>query len=175
LKSGGAAGQALPFLEDAQRRFEAVEQRTPGRGAARMAAASLTEQGDCLQDLGRLDEAAETYEENNRRAEELEDARQAAVGKLQLGTVRMYQRRYPEALAAYEEARKIFENLGEPVTVSIAWHRIGIVASASRPAQGGRARLSRVAGHQGAAGDMSRVRQTPWASWGTCTDTFWAA
>lgn len=126
LRLGGAAGQALPLLQDAERRFEAIERRTSGRGA-RMASASLTEQGDCLLALGRLDEAAEAYEESIRRAEELKDARGGAVGKIQLGTVRMYQRRYPEALAAYEKGREIFGNLGEPGTVATAWHQIGIV------------------------------------------------
>jgi tetratricopeptide (TPR) repeat protein len=134
LLFGGAAGQALPLLQDAQRRFEVVERRRPGCGAAGMASASLTEQGDCLRALGRLDKAAEAYEENIRRAEGLEDARQVAVGKIQLGTVRMYQRRYPEALAAYEDARQTFENLGEPATVAKAWHQIGIVhEEAGRP------------------------------------------
>jgi tetratricopeptide (TPR) repeat protein len=30
-------------------------------------------------------------------------------------------------VADYEEAREIFENLGEPATVSTAWHQIGMV------------------------------------------------
>jgi tetratricopeptide (TPR) repeat protein len=82
LRIGGAAGQALPLLQDAERRFDAVERQKPGCGAARMASVSLTEQGDCLRNLGRLDEAAKAYEEKIRRAEKLEDARQVAVGKL---------------------------------------------------------------------------------------------
>jgi tetratricopeptide (TPR) repeat protein len=127
LHRGGAAGQALPLLQDAERRFDAVERQEPGCGAARMASVSMAEQGNCLQDLGRLDEAAKAYEENIRRSEGLEDARQVAVGTFELSSVRVRQRRYPDALVAYEEARKIFENLGEPATVSIAWHQIGMV------------------------------------------------
>jgi tetratricopeptide (TPR) repeat protein len=127
LQFGGAAGQALPLLEDAQRRFEAVARRDSDRGAAGMASVALIGQGDCLRDLGRLDEAAKAYEENNRRAEELGDARGIAVGKFQLSNVRVLQYRYPEALAAHEEARKIFQDLGEPASVAQAWHGIGWV------------------------------------------------
>jgi tetratricopeptide (TPR) repeat protein len=127
LRLGSAAGQALPLLQDAQRQFELVERRKAGRGAARMASVSLTEQGDCLRALGRLDEAADAYEEAIRLDEARNAFRDVAVGKGQLGTVRMLQRRYPEALAAHEEAREIFEDLGEPATVAAAWHQIGNV------------------------------------------------
>jgi tetratricopeptide (TPR) repeat protein len=127
LHSSGATGQALPLLQDAERRFDAVERQKPGCGAARMASVSLTEQGDCLQHLGRLDEAVEAYEETIRLDEARNAFRDVAIGKVQLGTVRNRQRRYPQALAAYEEARQIFENLGEPATVSAAWHQIGMV------------------------------------------------
>ena len=127
LKRAGGAEQALPLLDEARRRFEAVEDREPGRGAARMASACFTEQGDCLRNLGRLDEAAGAYEESIHRAEQLSDPRQVAVGKGQLGTVRLYQRRYEEALAAYAEARERFTQLDEPGTVAAIWHQTGMV------------------------------------------------
>ncbi len=127
LKTAGGSEQALPLLDEARQRFEAVEERRPGCGAAGMASVSITEQGDCLRDLGRLDEAAAAYEENIRRAEQLNDARQVAVGKGQLGTVRMQQRRYPEALAAYSEARERFTQLDEPGMVAVSWHQTGMV------------------------------------------------
>jgi tetratricopeptide (TPR) repeat protein len=127
LKTGGAAAQALLLLQDAERRFDAVERREPSYGAAGMTSASLTEQGDCLRALGRLDEAAEAYEDAIRRAEASKNARTVAVARGQLAEVRLLQHRYPEALAAYEEVRKTFEQLGEPATVASCWHQIGRV------------------------------------------------
>jgi tetratricopeptide (TPR) repeat protein len=127
LNTAGGSEQALPLLDEARQRFEAVAQERPGRGAERMAFVCFAEQGDCLRSLGRLDEAAAAYEENNRRAEKVADARQVAVGKAQLGSVRLQQRRYPEALKAYEDARERFTQLDEPGSVAVAWHQTGIV------------------------------------------------
>ena len=39
----------------------------------------------------------------------------------------MVQQRYEEALAAYQEALKLFDAFGEPVSVAVAWHQIGMV------------------------------------------------
>lgn len=132
LKRAGGSEQALPLLNEARSGFEAFEQRTPGRGAARMACVCFTEQGDCLRNLGRLDEAAVAYEEYIRRAEQLGAERDVAVGKGQLGTVREGQGRYAEALAAYAEARERFEQLDEPRTVSVIWHQTGMVYEGAR-------------------------------------------
>ncbi len=126
LKNLGDAQQALPHLDEAQRRFEAVEQAQPGTGAARMASACLTDRGDCLRDLGQLDEAAAAYEESICRDQRRGAERDIAVGKLQLGSVRLLQRRYEDALGAYAEAREQFSRLGEPSTVATAWHQIGM-------------------------------------------------
>ncbi|MCL4205342.1 MAG: TIR domain-containing protein [Pirellulaceae bacterium] len=68
-KTAGGSEQALPLLDESRRRFEAVEKREPGCGAAGMAAKCLGEQGVCLTDLGRLDEAAAAHEECGRRGE----------------------------------------------------------------------------------------------------------
>jgi tetratricopeptide (TPR) repeat protein len=127
LKTVGGSEQALPLLDEARQRFEAVAKTRPGRGAEGMAAACFSEQGDCLRALGRLDEAAAAYDERIRRGEQLGDDRGVAVGKGQLGTVRMYQRRDPEALAAHAEARERFTKLGEPGSVAVSWHQTGMV------------------------------------------------
>jgi len=127
LKAGGGAQQALPLLQEAGRRFEAIANKRPGVGAERMASVSLTEQGDCLLLLGRYDAAAAAYEESIRKAEKRGALRDVAVGKGQLATVRRRQQRYAEALEAYKEARDTFSRLNEPGMVSIAWHLIGIV------------------------------------------------
>ena len=58
LQSAGGPEQALPLLDEARQRFEAVSRTRASRSAERMASACITEQGDCLRELGRLDEAA---------------------------------------------------------------------------------------------------------------------
>lgn len=126
LKTAGGSEQALPLLDEARRRFEAVANERAYKAAEGMGSACLTERGDCLRNLGRLDEAAAAYGEAIRWDEQSGAERDVAVGKLQLGTVRMLQRRYQEALEAHEEARERFARLGEPGTVAVAWHQTGI-------------------------------------------------
>jgi len=118
LKTAGGSEQALPLLDEAHQRFEAI-------AAEGMASVCVTEQGDCLFDLGRLDEAAAAYEEAIRHDEQRGADRDVAVGKGQLGAVRLQQRRYPEALAAYAEARVRFTQLDEPGSVAVIWHQTG--------------------------------------------------
>jgi len=132
LKSTGSAQQALPYLDDAQRRFEAIAQARSERAAAGMASACVTAKGDCLLLLGRLDEAAAAYEESNRSDEQRGDERQLAIGKFQLGSVRLSQRRYGDALEAYAEAREHFTKLGEPGTVAVVWHQTGMAYQAAQ-------------------------------------------
>jgi tetratricopeptide (TPR) repeat protein len=127
LNTAGGAEQALPLLDEARQRFEAVAKARANKAAERMASVCFAEQGDCLRNLGRLDEAAAAYEERIRRGGELGDDRGVAVGKIQLGTVRMLQRRYPDALAAYAEARERFTQLDEPGSVATVWHQTGMV------------------------------------------------
>ncbi len=127
LLTAGGSEPALPLVDEARQRFEAVAKERPSQGAEGMASACFTEQGDCLRNLGRLDEAATAYEEGIRRGEQHGDDRGVAVGKGQLGTVRMLQRRYPEALAAYSQARERFTQLDEPGTVAVYWHQTGVV------------------------------------------------
>ena len=131
LKTGGGAQQALPLLQEAGPRFEAIANKEPGVGAERMASACLTEQGGCLLYLGRYDAAAAAYEEAIRKGEEREDLRGVAVNKGQLGTVRLEQQRYAEALEAYQQARDTFSRLNEPGSVAITWHQIGRVHQAA--------------------------------------------
>jgi tetratricopeptide (TPR) repeat protein len=130
LQTAGGSEPALPLLDEAQQRFELIEQNRPGRGAAGMASACLTGRGDCLSNLGRLDDAAAAYEERIRRGEKLGDERGVAVGKIQLGTVRYYQQRYKDALTAYREAREQFMRLDEPGSVATGWHQTGMVYQA---------------------------------------------
>jgi tetratricopeptide (TPR) repeat protein len=127
LNETGGAVQALPLLQEAARRLEALANKRPGVGAERLASTCLAEQGDCLRNLGRYDAAAAAYEETIRRAEQQGDLRSVAAGKGQLGTVRVYQQRYAEALEAYQEARDTFSRLKEPDAVAVSWHQIGVV------------------------------------------------
>jgi len=122
LRDSGQAAPAKDLYVEAQQQFEALGER-----GEKMASAALSEQADCLTDLGRLDEAADAYKESIKRDEKREDYRGVAVGKMQLATVRMLQEHYAEAVAGYEAGRAIFERLNEPKSVATAWHQIGMV------------------------------------------------
>jgi len=127
LKTGGGAQQALPLLQEASLRFEAIAIASNNKAAAVMASKCIVEQGDCLRDLGRYDAASAAYEEAIRRGEQRGDLRDVAVGKGQLGTVRLEQQRFTEALEAHQQARDTFSRLNKPDSVAVAWHQIGRV------------------------------------------------
>lgn len=127
LRTRGGALQALPLLQEAGRRFEAIANANNNKAAAKMASVYFADQGDCLSFLGRYDAAVASYKESIRRAEQRGDHREVAVGKYQLGIVRLKQQRYAEALEAFQEARDTFSRLNEPGTVAAAWHQIGMV------------------------------------------------
>jgi len=126
LERAGRSEQALLLNDEALWRFEAVEERRPGCGAARMASTCIKGQGNCLVSLGRLDEAAAAYESAMRRDEQRGDERDVAVSKFQLGAVRLLQHRFREALTTYNEAREKFSLLNEPSSVGVTWHQTGI-------------------------------------------------
>ena len=127
VRIGGGAQQALPLLQEASGRFEAIAIASNNKAAAGMASTCIAEQGNCLRDLGRYDDAAAAYVEAIRRAEQRGDLRSVAVGKGQLGSVRLQQQRYAEALEAHQQARDTFFRLNEPGSIAIAWHLIGVV------------------------------------------------
>jgi tetratricopeptide (TPR) repeat protein len=131
LQTAGGSESALPLLDEARQRSEAIAKVRANEAAERMASVCITEQGNCLRDLGRLNEAATAYKEGIRRAEKLGAGRDVAVGKVQLGTVRKNQRRYPEALAAYTQAREWFTQLDEPGSVAGIWHQTGMAYQAA--------------------------------------------
>jgi len=125
FETAGGAQQALPLLQEAGRRFEAISIQLPNTFADSMVVKCLAKQGDCLHDLGRYDAAATAYEESIRRGEQVGDLRNVAVGKGQLGSVRLAQQRYSEALEAYQEALDTFSRLKEPDSVAIVLSQIG--------------------------------------------------
>ena len=61
LSMAGGSEQALPLLDEAQKRFEAVANERANKAAEGMARVCFTERGDCLLKLGRLDEGAAAY------------------------------------------------------------------------------------------------------------------
>lgn len=128
LNRSGSAEAALPLLAKALQLFQAMAD-VGDTYAEVMASAAITESGDCLLNLGRLDEAAAAYEEAINRDESRHSMRDVAVGKGQLGAVRLMQKRYTEALEIYNEARGVFESLGEPISVAVIWHQIGMAFS----------------------------------------------
>jgi tetratricopeptide (TPR) repeat protein len=127
LNKVGGVLQALPLLQEARLRFEAIEHKRPGDAADRMASACITEQGDCLSGLGRYDAGAAAYEEAIRKDEKRGALRDVAIGKLKLGHVRLDQQRFAEALEANVQARDTFLRLNEPGTAAGAWIQIGMV------------------------------------------------
>jgi tetratricopeptide (TPR) repeat protein len=127
LKTAGGSEQALPLLDEAQKRFETIANERANKPAEGMAGSCFAERGECLLRLGRLAEAPAACVESIRRAEKLGDNRRIAVGKSMLGTVRLEQRRYQEALKAHKDAREWFAGLDEPGSVAVSWHQTGMV------------------------------------------------
>jgi len=132
LNMTGKVEQALPLLDEAQQRFEAIVRKNANKAAEGMASACITERADCFFFLGRLDEAAGAYEDAIRRDEQRGADRDVAVGKGQLGNVRQEQLRYKEALEAYEEARERFTRLDEPGSIAVSWHLTGMAYEKAR-------------------------------------------
>jgi tetratricopeptide (TPR) repeat protein len=128
LRTGGGVQQAMPLLQEASRRFEAIANMSDNKDAAEMAyGVCLSEQGICLSALGQYDAAAAAHEESIRRGEQIGNLRSVAVRKNRLGTLRLQQQRYSEALEAYQEARNTFSRLNEPGSVATVWEQIGMV------------------------------------------------
>uniref|UniRef100_UPI004057466C CHAT domain-containing protein n=1 Tax=Candidatus Electrothrix sp. TaxID=2170559 RepID=UPI004057466C len=116
LKSRGQTDIALDYLIQSQNYFENL-----AKPHERMASVTLSEQADCLKDLGRLDEAAEKYEKRISLAEKMEDFRGVAINKLNLSILRYHQERYADALEGYREALDIFKSLKEAALVAGVW------------------------------------------------------
>ncbi|WP_338848131.1 CHAT domain-containing protein [Massilia sp. W12] len=139
LRFAGHAQAALPLLQAAGQAFMAAAARrpadSPGKAAAEgMASNCLTEQADCLCDLGQYDAAAAAYQSAIAGAEQRGAVRSVAVGKGQLATVYWLQKRYQQALEAYEAARNSFAALHEHASVATILHQIGMVhAHAGKP------------------------------------------
>jgi tetratricopeptide (TPR) repeat protein len=127
LAAGGGSEQALPCLDEALERFEALANEGADKAAEGMVAVCHVRRGECFLNLGRLDQAATAYEESIRVAVQLGYERQIAAGKGQMGSVRLLQHRYKEALMAYEEARERFTSLDELGSIGVIWHQIGMV------------------------------------------------
>jgi len=122
LKKSGDSEHALSYFETARKQFKRI-----GKDGERMASVILTDEGDCLRNLGRFDEASTAYEKCIDLVEKLGDHRQTAVLKGQLGTLRYYQKRYEEALIAYKSAMNFFDKQGDLDSIAILWHQMGIV------------------------------------------------
>lgn len=135
LLGAGLPHQALPLLQEARQRFDAIAQASSNRSAALMASIGLIEIGDALRDLNKLDGAAKAYEDAIVLNEQLDAQRDVAVGKAKLATLRHCQGRHKEALEAHLKAKQIFEDLNEPASVAAAWHQIGMVYQKLRQPQ----------------------------------------
>jgi hypothetical protein len=129
LRRGGLSEAALTALQQAQQRFQSLAD-AGNQSAAGMVSVTLTEQADCLRELGQLDTAAELYLQAIELDEKRNALRDVAVGKGQLASVRLLQKDYPAALAGYAEARELFVQLNEPQTLATIWHQTGMVYKA---------------------------------------------
>jgi tetratricopeptide (TPR) repeat protein len=122
LSKSGAAEQAIPLLEEAQRSFERIEQNPI---TIRWAAVALQEQGNCLRYLGRYEQAIFVYGESMSRAQILDDRQFFAVIRMQLGTAFVCQNKYNQALTAYEEAKETFHLLDNRYNLAVVLQLIG--------------------------------------------------
>jgi tetratricopeptide (TPR) repeat protein len=122
LSKSGAAEQAIPLLEEAQRSFERIEQNPI---TIRWAAVALQEQGNCLRYLGRYEQAIFVYGESMRKAQILDDRLFFAVIRMQLGTAFVCQKKYNQALIAYEEAKETFHLLNNRYNLAVVLQLIG--------------------------------------------------
>lgn len=127
LRSGDLPEAALEPLAAARLRFESLAETRQSDNAAAMASACLTDEGDCLTDLGQIDAAAAKYQAAIEIAEGLDAPRQVAISRFQLGKVRLLQNRYEDAIQIFQQARATFEVLGEPRNVTVSWYQIGTV------------------------------------------------
>ena len=108
LKTAGGSEQALPLLDEARQRFEAVAKERAEKAAERMVSACITEQGDCLGTWAGSTKRRQPTKSVSAATNNEVITAVSLLAKVQLGSVRMNQRRYPEALAAYAEARERF-------------------------------------------------------------------
>lgn len=121
LRRGGAVAQALSYLQEAQRRFEALGER-----GARMALVALTAQGEGLQALGQLDTATNAYEDAIAQSKKFKDKREVARIKYHFASMYLLQKRYTDALQSYQEILTMFQQLDEPDTIATILYQIGM-------------------------------------------------
>lgn len=122
LSIGGAAEQALEYLEQAQSRFEQL-----GKKGTAMASSALAVQGKCLRELMQLDASEAALNKAIEYNQKLNDQHSVAMIKVELATLWMIQRRYDEALQIYREILKLFNQLNEPTSVAYIWHMRGMI------------------------------------------------
>ncbi len=125
LNWAGQALSSLALLHQAQLGFQALAENN--KAAQRMLTVCLTEQADCLTNLGQLEPASKLYQQAIALSEQRDSLRDVVAGKFQLCTVLMLQNKYSLALEAYNQAKDIFSGLQEPKMVAAAWHQIGML------------------------------------------------
>lgn len=122
LSHTGQATAALDCLNRAQHLFEDT-----GQQGEYMVQTCLTEQADCLKNLGRLEEAIVLYENSIAQTQTLEDLRSTAVVRGKLANTLLIQGFYGKAINQYEAAKAVFEQHNEPDSIAIIWQQMGIV------------------------------------------------
>jgi adenylate cyclase len=117
----GAYPEALEWLEQARRGWEALQDQTG-------LALALIETGIVFQRKGDYEAARRPLEEGLALARELGDRKNAAYSLNSLGNVAFYQRDYPTALALYEESLALRREIGDKQGSAHSLHNLGIVA-----------------------------------------------
>lgn len=123
LTRSGAASKALPYLQQAQKRFDTID----GKTAYIASLATLSEQGECWSALGVLEKSVLIFQKAIRGSESLGDTRGVAVKKARLASVFQKKRDYVAAQQNNHEALQTFQQLNEQSVVATIWHQIGVV------------------------------------------------
>ena len=113
LKINRKTAEALVYLQQAQQHFEAL-----GEKGERMATASLTEQGECLHDLGQLEQAVQLFQRGIKQSKKRGAVRDIAICKLQLAKTKKSQEKYQDALQCYQQALQLFQQLNDNATIA---------------------------------------------------------
>ena len=128
LRTSGAATKALPYLQEAQQRFEAI-----GVHGERMVSVALTERGSCLERLGQLDAAEILYEKSIiQQGKNKGNTHGVALGKQRIATIRWLQKRHGDAVLGFQQALELFMKLGDLLAAASVWHKIGMCYTDSR-------------------------------------------
>lgn len=125
LQKYGSAQLALQPLSESQRRF-AILASWGGTGYADILIKTISLQGDCLRDLGRLQEAATAYEQAIHYASSSDNPRAAANNMIELATTYQQMGYLSDALYQYQDALVLIRKLNDIEMMAAILQQMGI-------------------------------------------------